>query len=116
MEQMRTNDFELKDFLFYMGAHCVSAIGAIVVLAYPCYLSRYVHAGFLFALGVLCVHRGSKRYTYYSTQMYGKMIRKHFADEINREPQPSNSNNIASDTSQLNNPILKDDSYHKLAN
>lgn len=86
LEQVKTNDFEMRDFNVYMGAHAILSLLGIICLAYPCYLSKYVHASFLWALVILCTYRGSLRYTYYSTKMYAKIIRKNFADELNQEP------------------------------
>ncbi len=86
LEQCKTNDFELRDFIVYMAVHFFNAIMALIFLAYPCYLSKYVHGFFLWVLLALCTYRGGKRYTYYSTKMYAKIIRKHFADEINSSP------------------------------
>jgi hypothetical protein len=40
-------------------------------------------------LAVLCAFRGSKRYTYYTTSMYSRMLRKHFAVLSQVENGPS---------------------------
>jgi hypothetical protein len=92
MEHVKTNDFELRDFQVYMGLHLLNGILSVIVLAYPCYLNKYVHGAFLWILFAICTFRGAKRYTYYSTKMYAKIIRKHFADEI--EPDASNENDV----------------------
>ena len=80
IKQMEENDFELRDFLMYMLAHMVAAVLSIYVLAYPCFKSKEAHLCIIAGLVFLCTHRGSKRYTYYSTSMYGRMIRKNFDD------------------------------------
>lgn len=85
LQQAATNDFELRDFVVYMAMHLIQSVLSMVVLAYLCFLSKYVHATMLICLVVLCTYRGAKRYTYYSTQMYSNVIRKNFADEIQRE-------------------------------
>jgi len=78
VKQMEANDFELRDFLVYMLFHAVMAVLSVYVLAYPCFVSKAVHLCLLTVLTVICVYRGSKRYTYYSTSMYGRLIRKNF--------------------------------------
>lgn len=80
IKQMEENDFELRDFLMYMLAHMVAAVLSIYVIAYPCFISKEAHLCIIAGLVFLCTHRGSKRYTYYSTSMYGRMIRKNFDD------------------------------------
>ena len=82
MDQIKSNDYEMRDFVVYMIAHFTLAIISLVVLAYPCYLNKYVHGTCLWILFAICTYRGAKRYTYYSTKMYGRIIRKHFADEM----------------------------------
>jgi hypothetical protein len=109
MEQIRENDFEMRDFLFYMGWHVFSAVMSLVMMAYPCYLSKYVHVTFLWVLAALCTYRGSKRYTYYSTKMYSRIIRKHFSDEIN-QTLPATKNRV-SEISPLQVDSFKDNSY-----
>lgn len=85
LQHIATNDFELRDFYVYMGGHLLMSILSMIVLAYLCFLSKYVHGTILICLVILCTYRGAKRYTYYSTQMYSNVIRKNFADEILRE-------------------------------
>ena len=105
LEQCKTNDFEMRDFYVYMGIHFLCAVNSIVVLGYPCFLSKYIHALFLWVLLALCTYRGSKRYTYYSTKMYGKIIRKHFAEVINttpREPSPRTEESPLQDEIKVN--------------
>jgi len=81
-KQVADNDFELRDFFAYMAMHLTAAVLAICCLAYPCYLSPYVHGTSIVLLLVVCTWRGAKRYTYYSTKMYSSVIRKHFAKDI----------------------------------
>lgn len=81
IKQMEANDFELRDFIVYMGGHMVAAVSSVYILAYPCFISKEAHLCIIAGLIFLCAHRGSKRYTYYSTSMYGRMIRKNF-DEL----------------------------------
>jgi hypothetical protein len=89
MEQVKTNNFEMRDFIVYMGVHMVAVLLSTVCLAYPCYLSKYAHAAFLWMLAILCTYRGSLRYTYYSTKMYSKIIRKQFADKLDNRSESS---------------------------
>jgi hypothetical protein len=110
LDHVKTNDFEMRDFLFYMGWHFFSGLLSTILMAYPCYLSRYTHAAFLWILATLCTFRGSKRYTYYSTKMYARIIRKHFANEINQVPQPSKK--MVTETSPLQRAEFRDNEYH----
>jgi len=80
IRQMEKNDYELRDLCVYMLGHAVMFILSIYALAYPCFTWKQAHAAMLLALLVVCVYRGSKRYTYYSTAMYGRQIRKNFED------------------------------------
>jgi Protein of unknown function (DUF2838) len=82
VKQMETNDYELRDFVVYMLIHATLAIASIYVLAYACYANKHVHMSLLVALIVICVHRGSKRYTYYSTTMYGRLVRQRFENQM----------------------------------
>ena len=82
---MQTNDYEFRDFVVYMLIHAALAISSIYVLAYACYTNQHVHMSLLVALIVICVHRGSKRYTYYSTIMYGRLVRQRFENQIRIE-------------------------------
>lgn len=88
-EQMRNNHYEVRDLLAYMFAHAVAAFSSIFILGYPCYHSRKLHASFLFFVAIVTTWRGAKRYTYYTTAMYGKAIRKQFAHLIDEENQKS---------------------------
>jgi hypothetical protein len=79
LRQMETNHFEAKDLLVYMAIHAAMSVFAILFLGYMCYSSQAIHGSFLVLLAVLCAFRGAKRYTYYTTSMYSRMLRKHFA-------------------------------------
>ena len=85
IQQMKENDFEARDFAVYMMAHATAAVASIYFLAYPCFLSKNAHLCIIACLVYLCVYRGSKRYTYYSTAMYGRMIRKNFGDYLEED-------------------------------
>jgi len=80
LEQMKANDFEMRDFFVYMVAHAIASVLSIYCLAWPCYNNETVHILVLGGLTCICVYRGAKRYTYYSTHMYGALIRKNFED------------------------------------
>lgn len=81
LEQLRTNQFETRDFILYMLAHAVCATGSILVLGYGCFQSQQVHGGMLAAVTIVTTHKGAQRYTYYTTVMYGSLMRKRFAKE-----------------------------------
>lgn len=104
LQHVKTNDFEMRDYLFYMGWHLFSGIGSTVFFAYPCFVNKYVHGAFLWVLAALCTYRGSKRYTYYSTKMYSRIIRKQFADEIG----------YTNEKSPLQDSVIKENTYHSL--
>lgn len=89
LKQMEDNDFELRDFLAYMVVHAILAVFSIYTLAYPCFINKTVHVSFLYLLTCICVYRGAKRYTFYSTTMYGRIIRKEFADILQEETSKS---------------------------
>ena len=81
-KQNATNDFELRDLIVYMIGHFMAAICSILFLAYPSYLSKHFHGVILVLLLVVCTWRGAKRYTYYSTEMYARIIRSKFGNEL----------------------------------
>ena len=78
LRQMELNHFEARDFGVYMAIHATMSLSAIFILGYACYSSRFIHIAFLVLLAVLCTFRGAQRYTYYTTHMYSRMLRKHF--------------------------------------
>ena len=84
-EQMMQNDFEIRDLVLYLGLHLMAAVSSLVFLAYPCYLSKYAHGAFLVIVLIICTNRGSKRYTYYSTAMYARIIRTKFDHHLKAE-------------------------------
>ena len=81
-KQVANNDFEVRDVIAYMITHFFAAVGSILVFAYPSFLSRYIHGTLLVVLLLICTYRGSKRYTYYSTEMYSRIIRSKFNDKL----------------------------------
>lgn len=91
-EQMENNHYEVKDLFAYMFAHAVAAFSSIFMLGYPCYHSQKVHVSFLLFVAIVTTWRGAQRYTYYTTAMYGKAIRKRFAHLIDEENQKSKRN------------------------
>jgi len=82
IDQVKTNDFELRDFAVYSTFHVSCAFASLFVFAYPCSLSKYVHGSFLIICLMICTLRGAQRYTYYSTEMYSRLIRKEFASVL----------------------------------
>uniref|UniRef100_A0A7S3L9N6 Glycerophosphocholine acyltransferase 1 n=1 Tax=Amphora coffeiformis TaxID=265554 RepID=A0A7S3L9N6_9STRA len=76
LRQIESNHFETRDLLVYMSIHAAMSILSIFVLGYMCYSSQAFHASFLLLLAVICTFRGAKRYTYYTTEFYGLMLRK----------------------------------------
>mmetsp|Transcript_14134 Transcript_14134/g.20183 ORF Transcript_14134/g.20183 Transcript_14134/m.20183 type:complete len:398 (-) Transcript_14134:193-1386(-) len=82
LEQSKNNDFETRDFFVYMMMHAIAILSSILIVGYPCFHYKTIHASTLLLAVYLCIHRGSKRYTYYTTQMYGNTIRKMFQNNI----------------------------------
>lgn len=76
--QMETNRFGVRDFLVYMLLHAVLAIMSILVLGFLCFRFKSVHGLCLVLVTVVATHRGAQRYTYYTTVMYGRVLRKRF--------------------------------------
>ena len=74
--QMETNNFDRRDLYLYLFVHFLAVFLATAVLAYLCYKSKQVHGFLLIALGLLTIWRGAKRYHYYSTELYVKIIKR----------------------------------------
>ncbi|KAL7537805.1 hypothetical protein ACHAXR_008105 [Thalassiosira sp. AJA248-18] len=79
LKQMEENDFDLIDFFIYMTFHLIAAVAAFYVIGYPCFQSQNFHLFMLIFVVWLAVTRGASRYTYYSTKMYSRALRKQFA-------------------------------------
>lgn len=75
---MDQNDYGVKDFFFYICIHFIGVFLSIVVLAWLCSLSQYVHAAWILGVFLAVIVRGANRYVYYSTKMYTSLIRKQF--------------------------------------
>jgi len=75
--QIQNNDFELRDFILYMIIHILSFASALL-LAYACFASKFMYRLLLCGVTYICVYRGAKRYTYYTTKMHSKSLRKEF--------------------------------------
>lgn len=87
VRHMSTNYFEVRDFGAYMLAHAVCCISTIYLLGYPCFTSHSIHGWMLVLVLAVTTHRGARRYTYYTTTMYGKMLRNHFSDLIDDDEE-----------------------------
>jgi len=85
LKQMEENNFDLVDFFIYMAAHMIAALGAIYTIGYGCFLNKYFHLAMLGGSVVLAVLRGANRYTYYTTKMYSRTLRKQFAHIIDND-------------------------------
>lgn len=82
---MEENNFDTIDFFIYMVAHAISALGAIYTIGYACFLNKWFHLCMMGASVALAVIRGGKRYTYYTTKMYSRTLRKNFAELIDND-------------------------------
>ena len=79
VDHMDVNNFYLGDLFVYLGAHAFMSILATVFLGYLWFHSKLAHASLLAAVTAVVVYRGAVRYTYYTTEMYSKTLRKQFA-------------------------------------
>ncbi|KAL9184752.1 hypothetical protein ACHAXT_012722 [Thalassiosira profunda] len=88
LKLMEANDFDLVDFFTYMGFHLLAAVSSFYLIGYPCFRSQNFHLFMLIFVAWLGVTRGASRYTYYTTKMYSRTLRKQFAgilDEAKKE-------------------------------
>jgi hypothetical protein len=85
-QQVKSNQFEKRDFVVYMTCHFMCALTSMLVLGYTCYVSKYVHGFYLVALLVICTWRGARRYTYYGTKMHVDILKKCFESELQHIP------------------------------
>ncbi len=79
---METNMFDKIDFCVYMMMHMVAALSAIYVSGYLCFKSIIFFRLLLAASIVIAVVRGANRYTYYTTKMYSRVLKKEFAEQL----------------------------------
>lgn len=73
------SNYDLTDFYLYMMFHMIASLASIVVIAYPCFTCQRFHIFVLAFATFLAVTRGASRYTYYTTKMYSKSLRREFA-------------------------------------
>ena len=85
LQMMEENSFDLVDFFMYMAAHMIAALGTVYTIGYACFINRYFHLAMLGFSVVVAVVRGGKRYTYYSTKMYSRALKKEFAHIIDND-------------------------------
>ena len=81
------NNFDLIDFFIYMFFHLIAAVSAFYLIGYPCFLSQNFHFFILVFVAWLAVMRGASRYTYYTTKMYSKQVRKQFSGALDGAKQ-----------------------------
>lgn len=87
LKLMEENRFDLVDFFIYMFFHMVAGIGSICTWGYLCFSSQRGHSFMLVVVTTLAVTRGAGRYTYYTTKMYSKTLRKEFASILDDTKQ-----------------------------
>lgn len=87
LKQMEENNFDLIDFFIYMVFHMIAAVSAVYVIGYPCFKSQNFHFFILVFAAGLAVTRGASRYTYYTTKMYSRSLRKQFASVFDEAKQ-----------------------------
>jgi hypothetical protein len=75
---MKIGHYDRTDFFIYMLSHAVMAMSSILILGHVCYTFQGVHAWFIRIMAIVCTIRGARRYTYYTSQMYSRMLRMHF--------------------------------------
>jgi len=76
------NNFDLIDFFIYMICHMIASIFAFYCIGYPCFESQRFHFFMIVFVTWLAVSRGGRRYSYYTTKMYGKALRKQFSEHL----------------------------------
>lgn len=81
-KQVKTNHFEVRDLAVYMAAHLLVVSAGVFILGYLCFINQTLHGLFLILITLISTHKGSRRYTYYVTIMYGKMLRQRFSDVL----------------------------------
>ena len=79
---METNMFDEVDFGLYMIFHMIAALSAIYVSGFLCFKSKIFFRLMLGASIVVAVVRGANRYTYYTTKMYSRALRKEFSEQL----------------------------------
>merc|ERR1712232_518851 len=81
--QKESNAFERRDFIFYMILHALGSCGfGILGLAWVCHsLGGAGHLLCIVLSVFICCHRGAQRYTFYTTSMYGRRIRKYITKQ-----------------------------------
>lgn len=87
LKQMDENDFDLIDFFIYMAFHMIAALSAFYIIGYPCFHSQNFHLFMLIFVAWLAVTRGASRYTYYTTKMYSRALRKQFSAILDETKQ-----------------------------
>jgi len=87
LQQMEENNFDLIDFFIYMALHMVAALSSFYVIGYPCFERQEFHLFMLVFVAWLAVTRGASRYTYYTTKMYSRALRKEFAGVLDETKQ-----------------------------
>lgn len=85
LEQIRRNDFELKDFFVYIILHSIGFVASLFAFAYPCSLSPYVHGPLILSTVVVCIWRGAKNYTYLSSNMHSKLVQQNVIRECDSD-------------------------------
>ncbi len=90
------NDFETKDLFVYLTGHVIGVTLSLLLLAYPCYKSEFLHGFLLVVLSIVVVWRGAMRYHYYGTMLYVKVIRRLAAEQA-----------ILEESANENSPLLK---------
>jgi hypothetical protein len=87
LKQMEENNFDLIDFSIYMVFHMIASLSAVYMIGYPCFESQNFHLFMLAFAAGLAVTRGASRYTYYTTKMYSRSLRKQFVSVFDEAKQ-----------------------------
>ena len=87
LKQMEDNDFDLMDFFIYMTFHMIAVVASFYLIGYPCFESQNFHLFMIVLVTALAVRRGAKRYTYYSTKMYSRTLRRQFTAILDESKQ-----------------------------
>mmetsp|Transcript_21449 Transcript_21449/g.27734 ORF Transcript_21449/g.27734 Transcript_21449/m.27734 type:complete len:391 (+) Transcript_21449:118-1290(+) len=79
-KMMMDGTYDYRDLTLYMSCHAVMIFVATNFIAYGCMRSKAIHATFIWILVIICVYRGSSRYTYWATSSSSKSIEKQYKE------------------------------------
>ncbi|CAK0911202.1 unnamed protein product [Prorocentrum cordatum] len=82
----KNNEFLRTDAMIYMAFHLVACCVAILT-SLPSFWYVYFHAIITLAVTAIVIYNGAKRYTYYITKLYSRMMEEAL-NEVALEADP----------------------------